>query len=95
MRNPTHIRPSTKRRIALLLFVTMLIQVTLIFPSNISVSAEDTDAILDDGIYTIDNVYLKDHYGVYGRYYVCVENGSVVVSTNIYGDVSDNLCRYW
>jgi hypothetical protein len=40
MRNPTHVRLSTKRQIALLLFVTMLSMVLQVFPSSLAVSAE-------------------------------------------------------
>ena len=66
MRNPTHVRLSTKRRIALLLFVTMLSMVLQVFPSSLTVSAEPIADIVTENM---DQPIVEEAAAVSGRYY--------------------------
>ena len=95
MRNPTTIRLSEKYRIALLLFAAILILVMLVFPSTAEVSAEVSGGIISDGVYQITNAYVASNHSSYGTFYLRGESGTVELSTNTYGDVCDNLYRYW
>ena len=65
MRNPTHVRLSTKRQIALLLFVTMLSMVLQVFPSSLAVSAEPiADTVtenMESPLAQAADVVLKQH----------------------------------